>query len=86
MDCRQADIPRSRRVTSGGFQVIQECPNQRSIDIRNRDIRGSLGEPFRNKTHEQAESIAVARDGVRAYAPFAHKPIREEGLEQCRER
>ena len=38
----------------------------------------------RHELQEQAEGVAVARDGVRTRLPLAHQTIREERFEEPR--
>ncbi len=80
MDGSQTNVSRASAVFAGALQVIEEKANERGIQVFDPELRGALVESLLGKLQEQAERVAISRDGMRARFPLAKQTIREEGL------
>jgi hypothetical protein len=80
MDGSQANIPSTSAIFAGALQVIEEKANKRGIQVFNPELAGTLSQSFLGKLQEQAERVAISRDGMRARCPLAKQTIGEKGL------
>lgn len=83
---REPDVARTRRQATRLLGVIEERADQRGIEILQGHPSGRFLETVLGETEELPKRVAIADNGVRAHLPLAHKAIREEGLEEPRER
>jgi hypothetical protein len=65
-DGRQTEVPASGAIVPAVFQIFQERPDQRGIQIAQPQLRRSFAQPFLGELQQQTERIAMGGDGVRA--------------------
>jgi hypothetical protein len=80
MNRRQADIAAASAILSVILEMIEEITNEGHVQVLDREIRGGFTEPFFCKTEEQAEGVAIPRDGMGACSLLSKQSIRKEGL------
>src|SRR5262249_47679864 len=78
----QPAVATASRDTPILLQVVEERPDQRSIDILERDAIRGLAQSLARKLEQQAEAVAVRADCVGACLPLLHKAFCEEALQQ----
>jgi hypothetical protein len=84
MDGSQANVPRASTVFAGALQVIKKETNEGGIEIFNPELGGTFVQSLLGKLQQQAETVAISRDGMRARFPLAKQTISEEGLKERR--
>jgi hypothetical protein len=80
MNRRQADIAGASTILSVILEMIEEITNEGHVQVLDCEIRGGFTEPFFCKTEEQAEGVAIPRDGMGACSLLSKQSIRKEGL------
>ena len=80
MNRRQTDIAGASAILSAVLEMIEEITNEGNVQVLDREIRGCFTEPFFCKTEEQAEGVAIPRDGMGACSLLSKQSIRKEGL------
>ena len=68
------------------FEIIEERAEECGVEIRQRDFRRRLAQLLLGKGQQNAESVPVARQGVRAGLSLPDETIGEERLEEGGER
>ena len=85
MDSSQSDVPGTRAVFAGIFQVIEKKANEGYVEILDSELRRHFVESFFGKLQKQTKAVAIGRYGVRACLLLAQQPIEKEGLKKRRE-
>jgi hypothetical protein len=67
------------------LQMIEKRDDQRSIDGLERQLRWRSVQPLLRELQQQAESITVRTDCMRASLPLPHEPLSEESFQQWSE-
>ena len=86
VDRGQAGVAGAHSVAALGFQVSQERPDQRGVQVGEVQLAG-LGVRVRSagEAQQQPEGVAVAGDGVRAGLALADEPVGEKRLQGGRQ-
>jgi hypothetical protein len=84
MDRGEAHVATASAVLALALEVIEERSEQRRVQLRHAQIRRCLAQPLLGIPEEQAERVAVARDGVGARLTLLHEPVHDECLHQRR--
>jgi hypothetical protein len=79
---RETEIPRSNRGASARLKVLQECADERRVEIPKRQLRREFAKAYLRECKQEPEGIAIGGDGVGAYASMPHEPIDEPPLDQ----
>jgi len=61
--------------------MIEKRDDQRGIDGFERQLHWRSVQPLLHELQQQAESIAVRTDCMRASLPLTHKPLGEESFQ-----
>src|SRR5207248_7786483 len=85
MDGRQARVPAPGAVAAGFLKVIEEVADEGRVQILEGQLRRGLPQSLLGESQEQAESVPVSRDGVRAGPTLPQETVGEEGLHQTGE-
>src|SRR6266566_8285829 len=85
MDGSQTDVPCASTVFAGALQVIEKETNEGGIKIFDPELGGTFVQSLLGKLQQQAETVAISRDGMRARFPLAKQTISEERLKERRE-
>jgi hypothetical protein len=85
VDRGEAVVAGRGAVTAPGFEVVEERPDERGVDIGDIEPRGRCAELLLGEAQQQAEGVAVGGDGVRA-GPALGQPLGEVGLQDRGER
>jgi len=82
MNRRQADIAGASTILSAVLEIIKKISDEGRVQVLDREIRGCFTEPFFRKMEEQAEGIAIPRDGIRTCSLLSKQSICNECLKQ----
>jgi hypothetical protein len=66
VNCGQPDVPSASAVLPATLKIVEEITNKRHVQIIELEVRRRFAQPFFCKMQEQAEGIAISRDGMRA--------------------
>ena len=69
-------------VRTVAFEVRQEPPDERRVEIAELELRGRFGDVGRREAQQQPPGISVRGDGVRAGVALLNQPVRKERLER----
>lgn len=86
MDGGKTDIAATGAVVAVVFEMIEEGAEERGVEIRQGHFRRSLAQLPLSIGQQQAEGIAVARQGMGACLSLSDEAIGEEGLKESGER
>ena len=67
------------------FEMVEEGSKKGSVEVGEHDLRGRLPQFLPCIGQQQAETIPVAGQGMRAGLPLPDESIREERLQENRE-
>ena len=84
VDRREADIAAASTGATLLLEIIEKRADHRRVEIVQRHRRRRFAKPLLGKAQEQAEGVAVARDGVRTGPLLAQEPVGEERFQQGR--
>ena len=82
MERRQSDVSAAGGIATFLLEVIEEGTDEGGIKILDTHRRWRFLEALLHKGKEHAESVAIARDCMRACLPLVHETVSEECLEQ----
>jgi hypothetical protein len=83
-DRGQAKVAGADGVVTTVLNVIQECTDERRVEIVEHELRGRFFEVLLGKSEKQPERIPVRGDGVGTGLALIHKAISKKGLKQGR--
>ena len=76
----EPDIAAAGGVAAFSLKMIEECAEERGIEIRDRERRWCFFQAPPGKREEQTEGVPIACNRVRACPPLVAKTVGEECL------
>jgi hypothetical protein len=64
------------------LQMVKKIQNERSVQILQRHITGSLAQPLMGKAQQESETIAISGHGTCGDVLLLHQALHEEPLQQ----
>jgi hypothetical protein len=80
----QADVPGASAILSASFKIVEKMADEGHVQIIKREIGWCFIQTIFSKLKQQAEGIAISRDGVRTRLTLSKEPIRKERLQKRR--
>jgi hypothetical protein len=82
----QAGVAGPHAVAALVFEVVQECADQRRVQVGDRQVGGRRAGVLLGEGQQQLARVSVGGDGVAAGLALAGQPVGEERLEGRGER
>jgi hypothetical protein len=82
VDGGETDVPAACAAAPLVFEMVQEGSKKGSVEVGEHDLRGRLPQFLPGISQQQAETIPVAGQGVRAGLALPDESIREECLQE----
>ena len=82
VDGSQPNVPSASAVLATAFQVIEEEPDEGSIEVFDAELGWTLVEPFWGELQKQAKGIAIARYRRGTRLPLTKQAIGEKRLKK----
>jgi hypothetical protein len=82
MDGSQTVVSCPRAVATVGFEVLEELPQERNIEIFNQHFGRRPAEALTAELEQQPKGISVSRYGILARTELLDQPVGEESLNE----
>ena len=84
-DRRQAQVPGPGAIAPLVLEVVQECRDRGGVQVVPVELGGHLSGALVHEGEQQAQGVAVRRDGLRAGPTLLDEPVGEECLQRWRD-